>query len=193
MSVGMIFLEPQADNSFKLCSARSTLTTNRPRKTQTPRRHRRLTTSASRKSFSRSCSYDTLGGWQRTAPLKKTNAKHRQAKHDLLWDFVGLEKKKEDFSSWQPTITFLYLFLFHSVLCLTSFLSQNENQAWSLVCDIGHLLNNFPTEEMRTQGTLLTHQFKSVACWENEDSNWAKPKFLPNDKHQHYTNQHNLM
>ena len=33
-------------------------------------------------------------------------------------------KSKKDFSGWRPTIAFLYLFLFHSLLRLTSFLSQ---------------------------------------------------------------------
>ena len=28
---------------------------------------------------------------------------------------------------WRPSIAFLYIFLFHSLLCLTSFLSQNQN------------------------------------------------------------------
>ena len=34
----------------------------------------------------------------------------------------------QDFSGWRPAIAFLYLFLFHSFLRLTSFLSQNKNQ-----------------------------------------------------------------
>ena len=33
-------------------------------------------------------------------------------------------KHKNDFSGWRPAIAFLYPFLFHSLLCLTSFLSQ---------------------------------------------------------------------
>ena len=33
---------------------------------------------------------------------------------------------KKDFSGWRPAIAFLYLFLFHSLLRLTSFLSQNK-------------------------------------------------------------------
>ena len=35
---------------------------------------------------------------------------------------------KKDFSGWQPTMALLYLFLFRSLLRLTSFLSQNQNQ-----------------------------------------------------------------
>ena len=35
---------------------------------------------------------------------------------------------KKDFSGWRPAIAFLYLFLFHSLLRLTSFLSQNKNK-----------------------------------------------------------------
>ena len=34
------------------------------------------------------------------------------------------QNQKKDFSGWRPAIAFLYLFLFHSLLCLTSFLSQ---------------------------------------------------------------------
>ena len=33
----------------------------------------------------------------------------------------NLKKKKKDFSGWRPAIAFLYLFLFHSLLRLTSF------------------------------------------------------------------------
>ena len=33
-----------------------------------------------------------------------------------------------NFSGWRPAIAFLYLFLFHSLLCLTSFLSQYKNE-----------------------------------------------------------------
>ena len=36
--------------------------------------------------------------------------------------------KKRDFSGWRLAIAFLYLFLFHSLLRLTSFLSQNKNE-----------------------------------------------------------------
>ena len=39
---------------------------------------------------------------------------------------------KKDFSGWRPAIAFLYLFLFHSLLRLTSFLSQNKNPIFSL-------------------------------------------------------------
>ena len=35
--------------------------------------------------------------------------------------------KKKRLSGWRPAIAFLYLFLFHSLLRLTSFLSQNKN------------------------------------------------------------------
>ena len=35
-------------------------------------------------------------------------------------------KKKKDFSGWRPTVAFLNLFLFHSLLRLTSFLSQKQ-------------------------------------------------------------------
>ena len=64
----------------------------------------------------------------------------------FLWDFVRLEPSgtwslrrresnafksdkisKKDFSGWPPTIAFLYLFLFHSLLRLTSFLSQYKD------------------------------------------------------------------
>ena len=39
---------------------------------------------------------------------------------------------KKDFSGWQPSIAFLYLFLFHSLLRLTSSFSQYKNlMAWS--------------------------------------------------------------
>ena len=41
-------------------------------------------------------------------------------------DKISNNKKKT--SGWRPTIAFLYLFLFHSLLHLTSFLSQNENE-----------------------------------------------------------------
>ena len=43
---------------------------------------------------------------------------------------VQISKKKplkKDFSGWRPAIAFLYLFLFHSLLRLTSFLSQYKN------------------------------------------------------------------
>ena len=33
------------------------------------------------------------------------------------------QNQKKDFSGWRPAIAFLYLFLFHSLLCLTYFLS----------------------------------------------------------------------
>ena len=36
--------------------------------------------------------------------------------------------KKKDFSGWRPAIAFLYFFLFHSLLRLTSFLSQYKNK-----------------------------------------------------------------
>ena len=39
----------------------------------------------------------------------------------------NLKKKKKDFSGWQPAIAFLYPFLFHFLLCLISFCSQNKN------------------------------------------------------------------
>ena len=38
------------------------------------------------------------------------------------------KSQKKKTSGWRPAIAFLYLFLFHSLLCLTSFLSQNKNQ-----------------------------------------------------------------
>ena len=38
------------------------------------------------------------------------------------------QKPKKDFSGWRPAIALLYLFLFHSLLCLTSFLSQYKNK-----------------------------------------------------------------
>ena len=38
------------------------------------------------------------------------------------------EKSQKDFSGWRPAIAFLYLVLFHSLLRLTSFLSQNEKE-----------------------------------------------------------------
>ena len=38
----------------------------------------------------------------------------------------NLKKKKKDFSGRRPAITFLYLFLFHSLLRFTSFLSQKK-------------------------------------------------------------------
>ena len=40
---------------------------------------------------------------------------------------------KKDFSGWRPAIAFVYLFLFHSLLRLTSFFSQykNENFLWA--------------------------------------------------------------
>ena len=72
----------------------------------------------------------------------------------IFWDFVGLEPSstesprrresnklairyhvvqvrqnlRKDFSGWRPAIAFLCLFLFHSLLRLTSFLSQNKNE-----------------------------------------------------------------
>ena len=42
---------------------------------------------------------------------------------------VRQNQKKKHFSGWRPAIAFLYLFLFHSLLCLTSFLSQYKNVA----------------------------------------------------------------
>ena len=36
--------------------------------------------------------------------------------------------KKKDFLGWRPAITFLYLFLFHPLLRLSFFLSENKNQ-----------------------------------------------------------------
>ena len=39
-----------------------------------------------------------------------------------------VKKKKKDFSGWRPAIAFLYLFLFHSLLRLTFFLSQYKNE-----------------------------------------------------------------
>ena len=38
------------------------------------------------------------------------------------------QNQKKDFLGWRPAIAFLYLFLFHSPLCLTSFLSQYKNK-----------------------------------------------------------------
>ena len=43
--------------------------------------------------------------------------------------FKSNKISKKDFSGWQPAIVFLYLFLFHSLLRLTSFLSQSKNQS----------------------------------------------------------------
>ena len=37
-------------------------------------------------------------------------------------------KSENDFSGWRPAIAFLYLSLFHFLLCLTFFLSQNKYQ-----------------------------------------------------------------
>ena len=37
-------------------------------------------------------------------------------------------KSQKNFSGWRPVIAFLYIFLFHSLLRLTSFLSQNKNE-----------------------------------------------------------------
>ena len=43
------------------------------------------------------------------------------------------KKKKKNFSGRRPAIAFLYLFLFHSLLRLTSFLSQYKNEhCWSM-------------------------------------------------------------
>ena len=38
------------------------------------------------------------------------------------------QNSQKDFSGWRPAIAFLYLFLFRSLLHLTSFLSQSKNQ-----------------------------------------------------------------
>ena len=43
-------------------------------------------------------------------------------------DQVQQNLKKKDFSGWRPVIAFLYLFLFHSLLRLTFFLSQNKKK-----------------------------------------------------------------
>ena len=70
--------------------------------------------------------------------------KRKPAGDNLLffWDFVGLTWTKPylitsqtrvkrvspiHISSWRPPIAFLYLFLFHSLLRLASFLSQYKN------------------------------------------------------------------
>ena len=50
---------------------------------------------------------------------------------------------KKDFSGWRPAIAFLYLFLFHSLLRLTSFLSQYKNgksQVWCSLSGIAWLV-----------------------------------------------------
>ena len=45
-----------------------------------------------------------------------------------LGSIASLTKSQEkDFSGWRPAIAFLYFFLFHSLLRLTSFLSQYKN------------------------------------------------------------------
>ena len=44
------------------------------------------------------------------------------------------KKKKKDLPGWRLTIAFLHLFLFHSLLPLTSILSQNKNQSKTFFC-----------------------------------------------------------
>ena len=49
-------------------------------------------------------------------------------------------KSEKDFSSRWPAIAFLHLFCFHSLLCLTSFLSQNKKLKLK-TCEAPHVAN----------------------------------------------------
>ena len=61
----------------------------------------------------RSSSSTPAARHRKLGPAKHTN-------HSLDWRICRFVV----FSGWRPAIAFLYLFLFHSLLCLTSFLSQ---------------------------------------------------------------------
>ena len=75
---------------------------------------------------------------------------------------------ENDFSGWRPAIAFLYLFLFHSLLRLTPFLSQNK---------INYLFRLFNTWENNIE--LFSHQLYWVQNSSTIQSNTKNLRFMP--------------
>ena len=80
-------------------------------------------------------------------------------------------KKKKNFWGWRPAIAFLYLFLFHSLLCLSSFLSQYKQSIliWPSV--------TFNLVELQTSNT--TYPYSPSSLISNYQQKWRKMKILP--------------
>ena len=79
-------------------------------------------------------------------------------------DVCVYKRLRKEFSGWRHAIAFLYLFLFHSLLRLTSFLSQykKENFLWST----GKWLLRSASSVSRSEWTLLYELSTRVTyCW----------------------------
>ena len=87
--------------------------------------------------------------------------------------------KKKDFSGWRPAITFLYLFLFHSLLRLTSFLSPNKNRRKVI--------------KVHQNGKLGIFRKPSLVCTFWRDVNFAKTLLLTISHENHWQNSDFIM